>query len=202
MSFSQCSFSRRRMRFTDEISIFKTKSSISINLGNIFPLFKIQISDVANFCHLKHSPYTPCTYEWFILQGYLLTVFPHILILQLWGIPVATLGNLLCNLSNFIMQQTHNISLLIFGCLLNISCAVKLLIMVTIFVTGIVGIPCTSMCTWFSSSPISTNRNSYRSSIPTQISLKLSSTSLVNTFRLYFAGNTMWCNLFPSGSLI
>lgn len=57
-------------------------------------------------------------------------------------------------------------------------------------VTGIVGIPCTSMCTCSSETPISKNRISCFCSISKQISLKLSSTSGVKICLLYFTGNT------------
>lgn len=87
-------------------------------------------------------------------------------------------------------QLLHKRFFLREGCLVHISRSVRLLMMATILLTGIVGIPCTSMCTCSSATPISKNRISCFCSISKQISLKLSSTSGVRICLLYFTGNT------------
>ena len=74
------------------------------------------------------------------------------------------------------------------GTLLNISYAVMLLVLLTIFIGLYAGTDCTRKCTWSFSTPISRKFISYLFAISKHISLNTKSTSSVNTTRRYLAG--------------
>ena len=118
----------------------------------------------------------------------LLTPILHIICNHLF---ITVLANLTCKISIVQNSPPHN-CFFTWGQHLKISIAVRLLIIVTSFVTEYVGTDWIKKWTWSSSFPISRNLIWYCVSIFRQTTFSSLSTAPSNTALRYFAGKNKW----------